>query len=273
MPFLALNDTLNLQPEYLAMACASHGGEEPHLRLVQEMLTLAGLDKTHLHCGTHWPLSTPAKIKLYQQGDSPCALHNNCSGKHAAMLWVCQAHGWPLASYLSIEHPLQQAILTQLHRALRQAGYPQDLIPLAVDGCGAPVYYLPLQAMAGLYRLLVTQADYRPLYEAMTQYPQLIGDTSRIDTCLMQASHGAILAKVGADGVLCLGHQALSQGLALKLHDGNNDLRDKVVIHLLQHLGWLTPEALAHPALAQHCDCARKNIAGQSIGEYLVRIV
>jgi len=84
-------DRFGLAPEELALACASHGGQPEHVRTAASMLAKAGLDASVLECGTHWPYDETAKLALAAAGESPGALHNNCSGKHAGFACL----GWP----------------------------------------------------------------------------------------------------------------------------------------------------------------------------------
>src|SRR5207342_3375418 len=68
-----------------------------------------------------------------QEGRPPQKIFHNCSGKHAGMLALCQAHGWPTEGYRLPEHPVQQACLAA-HAEAADVD-PQEL-PTAADGCG-----------------------------------------------------------------------------------------------------------------------------------------
>src|SRR4051812_45571266 len=50
--------------EELALACASHGGEEAHVAVAGRMLARAGLDAAALECGAHWPSHQPSTQAL-----------------------------------------------------------------------------------------------------------------------------------------------------------------------------------------------------------------
>ena len=102
-----LESVVPLRPEELAICAASHGGEPDHVRVVRELLARAGLVEALLRCGAHWPLEDGARNALLLEGLShPLPVHNNCSGKHTAMLLTCSANGWPLDTYLQPDHPL-----------------------------------------------------------------------------------------------------------------------------------------------------------------------
>ena len=86
-------DALGLSEAELAIACASHNGEEVHAQTAAAMIAKAGLDPSALECGTHWPYLDTASRALAAQGREPSALNNNCSGKHAGFLCLaCALH-------------------------------------------------------------------------------------------------------------------------------------------------------------------------------------
>lgn len=259
-----------LSQQQLAIACASHSGAAMHLRWADSILQMLkspsnqDLVETSLGCGPQLPVDETEQQALRQQHLQPTRLHNNCSGKHAAMLWYLAQQGIPIAGYLSSHHPLQQEILG----ILQAYGEVSD-IPVAVDGCGLPTFYLPLKTMALLYAKLGVLPEFQPITQAMTTYPELVGgDTGRVDTAIMQATAGKLLAKVGADGLLCVSKIAAGEGLALKLLDGNGPVRDLTVVHLLRHLGWLSQEQLDHPALQPWQRLSRFNTNGDVVGMY-----
>ena len=85
-------EKFSLSNKEIAIACASHTGEPDHVSTAESILNKAGLGRDDLECGTHWPSYETAAHNLARSGGAPCALHNNCSGKHANMLAsaVCQ---------------------------------------------------------------------------------------------------------------------------------------------------------------------------------------
>lgn len=255
-----------LTTDELAIACASHTGSQMHTSLAHRILTKAGLPEESLQCGPHAPIDAGTQEQLRQTGSVPSRIHNNCSGKHAAMLLYCQRLGLDTTTYLDPRHPLQQEILD----ALKQWGRVSS-IPLAIDGCGAPVFYLPLQTMALLYAHLGSTPEFQPLCAAMTSYPEVVGGQGRVDTVLMQASQGRLLAKVGADGVLCVSHVGSGEGLALKLADGSGEIRDLTLVHILYQLGWLDENTKSHPDIVKFLDKKRRlNTQNKIVGEFQV---
>ena len=187
---------LDLPKEELAIACASHEALPDQLEAVRALLARAGAREEDLECGS--------------VGGSK--LRHNCSGKHAGMLLLARARGWPREGYYSPEHPLQQELLTIVAEA---AGMRTDSIATATDGCGVVTFALSLRAMA---RAFASVLEAERISDAMRTHPELVGGPAAIDTRLMRALPGAI-AKRGAEGVLCA---ALPDGtaVALKVEDG-----------------------------------------------------
>src|SRR5689334_19953696 len=77
---------LSLDGELLALACASHSGEEFHVDGVRRILASVGLDESALQTPPDWPLDDDRREALIRAGKSKAPVLMNCSGKHAAML-------------------------------------------------------------------------------------------------------------------------------------------------------------------------------------------
>ena len=184
----------DLDDRDLAIASASHLADEAQLAAVKALLAKAPATEDDLECGPF-------------QGSR---LKHNCSGKHAGMLALCQAEGWPYEGYRLAEHPCQQAMLAEVAEL---AGTSE--IATAVDGCGVITFALPLERIAAAF----TRIDER-IAAAMRSYPELIRGPGALDTNLMQALPGWT-AKGGAEGLLCAASPE-GLGVALKVEDGTH---------------------------------------------------
>jgi len=225
----------------LALACGSHGGEPEHVALARRMLSTLGLEAGDLACGPHEPLSARGVRLLRESGHPVTRLHNNCSGKHAAMLARAQSEGWPMAGYEQHGHPVQLAAWGAVSQ---WTGLPRHEIALAVDGCGVTVFGLPLTHMALAYARLVSQAAAgadgpRRIVEAMTTHAFLVGGSERFDSVLMDACKGRVICKIGAEGVHSLGLVDQRLGIAVKVEDGTPRAQYTAVLTLLGSLGAL----------------------------------
>jgi L-asparaginase II len=240
----------------IALACASHSGEKIHTELAAKMLDKAGLSETDLRCGAHLPFNENRAEEMIRTGEKPTQIHNNCSGKHAAMLAYAKHINADLRTYDALENPIQQAILQTIADFTET---PQSQIPIGVDGCAAPNYALSLAAMAkGFLKLVYPPENFnddlreacRRIASAMMSNPELIGGSERLDTILMQAARGKFISKIGAEGVWLCGVLPSPKwkkglGIALKIEDGDDKrARAVIAVEVLRGLGIFEAETL-----------------------------
>ena len=253
----------------LALACASHSSEPVHLEVAEGMLRKIGLPEQALACGPHVPLSPAVARQVTRGGIEMTPKWSNCSGKHAAMLALALHHGWPTPGYERREHRLQLRLRDEV---ARWTGLDAHGIALGVDGCTATAFALPLQAMALAYARFGVSGDLaaRTLRQAMATHPILIAGRDRVCTDLSAATQGAILAKVGADGIHCAAVPQAGLGIALKVEDGDMASSPVALLALLAQvearLG--LPVSLADPPLSvkRHMALPTVNTRGQEIG-------
>lgn len=269
MPFLENGgfDELVWGDDELALACASHGGEPEHVLVAERMLRAIGLEEGDLACGPHEPLSRRGARLVRESGLPAGRLHNNCSGKHAAMLGRAHLSGWPTHGYERDGHPVQQSALDSVSR---WTGVPADKIEKGVDGCGVVVFGLPLANMARAWATLGANArrgDEIPsrIARAIRTRPLLFGGTDRFDSIVVEETAGNVIPKVGAEGVHSVAVLDRGLGVVVKVEDGASRAQYPAVLRALQLVGAL-PEVL--PARLQ--DFARtrvKNTRGEVVGE------
>ncbi len=272
MPFMESGgaDALEWGPDQIALACASHGGEPEHVAIAERMLSDLGLEAGDLACGAAEPLTQRGQRLLRESGGRPTRLHNNCSGKHAAMLARAQLAGWPTADYNHLDHPVQQSIVGVIEE---WTDVDAAHIAIARDGCGVPVFGLPLVAMARAFSrfagaMRVADDVAVRIGSAMLANPFLVGGTDRFDTVLMEEAPG-IVCKIGAEGVHCAAVASAGIGVALKVEDGASRAQYPALLALLQHLG-----ALPDPLPPRLADIARRPVRDtrhEIVGEIVVR--
>lgn len=228
-----LRGGLDLDGELLALACASHSGEDFHVDGALRILASAGLTEDALQCTPDLPLGDQARARHLAQGLAAAPKYMNCSGKHAAMLATCVVNGWPTDSYLDPTHPLQVATRQTIEDV---AGEP--VAQVGVDGCGAPIFAISLTGLARAFGRLAAAApgtlEHR-VATAMNTFPQWVGGTGRDVTVLMDALPG-VIAKDGAEGVYAVGLPT-GEGVALKIADGSSRARAVVIVAVLKRLG------------------------------------
>ena len=225
IPFVSsgASSQFNNPMKSIALACGSHRGTLMHAREAYKILWEFDIDIDHLKC--------------------PCIrespLNHYCSGKHAAFLATCKKLNWPLQTYLKGDHPLQIEIFRLISDLLR---IPASDIFAERDNCGSPTLYLKLLEIAKLYSILSSSnnAELEQISRAIIKYPVLISNHNYFDTEVIKASHGQLISKGGAEGVLCISKLSEGLGLALKVEDGSRRAKHAVGLHLLKQLEWLT---------------------------------
>lgn len=207
---------LDLEPELLALAAASHSGAPAHIDGVHRILEAHGRSVADLQCTPGFPIGEPERRAYVRSGGEPARITSDCSGKHAAFLATSVINGWPLDSYLDPSHPVQRACRAAVERL---AG--ESVASVGIDGCGAPLFALTLTGLARAFRAMAiapsSSAEGR-VAEAMRAHPDMVGGAGRDVTVAMQGVRG-LIAKDGAEAVLAM---ALPDGraMALKISDG-----------------------------------------------------
>lgn len=249
----------------LAIGAASHHGEAFHVSLVSDLLAQLDCEPRQLFCGVHAPSDSASAQALYASGQQPSVLHNNCSGKHSFMAAACVAQGFA-PDYRDPTHPLQQGVLATL-----QSRTDGAIAGSVVDGCGVPCFVLPLSAMARAWARLAQAMthDHAPdslgaIGRAMAEHPRLMSGTHAFDGLLSERT-GAV-AKVGAQGLLCVALPKQGLGLAIRARSGSDLVRPQAALAILERL---LPEAVPSGVPAAYT--AVFNLVGQRVGEYAVR--
>jgi L-asparaginase II len=271
-------DRFGFSEQEVAIACGSHSGEAIHVDTVRSMLDKIGLDESALKCGVHEPFSAEVSRALVRNQQQPSVLQNNCSGKHAAMLALALHLDASTDSYDDWRHPVQQAITKTVSEF---SDCPVGQIAIGVDGCGAPVFGIPVSAMALIYARLVsppesfstaTRDACRRIIKAMIGFPEMVGGTKdRLDTELIKAGGGRLISKIGAEGVYTVAVLPSESwpnglGLALKIEDGDDHrARPPAVIEALRQLNVLSGKELER--LASYAPTLINNRRGERVGE------
>jgi L-asparaginase II len=254
-----------LTPRELALACASHEGSDMHVQAVLGFQKKAGVEECDLLCGTHMPGDVDELKTLIVHNRQPAPNHNNCSGKHTAMLAHARMRGLPLENYLDIDHPIQQDILAAFAEMCR---LPVEQVELGVDGCSAPNFAVPLVNAALAFARFCDPRELpearasacRKITSAMTAHPEMVSGYGEFDEQLMKAGMGKIVCKRGAEGYQIvgllpgtMGADTPGLGVAIKVSDGDasrlgsglestNRVRPSVTLEILRQLGVLSAE-------------------------------
>lgn len=224
----------DLPPEWMAVACASHGASPAHVAIVEAMLADVGLDRSALGCPPAWPAAEAARHRLIRSGHSrPEPIWHNCSGKHAAMLRACVAQGWEVAGYLDPKHPLQVQVRAFLEDVLGTA-----VEGPGVDGCGAPVWATSTRAIATGYARLGVDPAMREAWTSMHRFPALTAHHGATPIALARWTE--TVAKSGAEGLLGIATRR-NLGITIKAWDGSARPLAPVAAAIAERFGLSAP--------------------------------
>ncbi|MWB76795.1 asparaginase [Pseudooceanicola sp. 216_PA32_1] len=236
-------DAAGLETRHLALACASHNGAAIHSDLAAQWLAGLGLGEPDLRCGPQEPADIPARDALIRAGETPCQLHNNCSGKHSGFLTLNRHLGGG-SEYHETDHVVQKAVRAAFEEVtgVESPGY-------GIDGCSAPNFATTLE---GLARAMAYCAAAREgqgtretaaarLVQAMSAHPELVAGEGRACTALIRAMQGRGVVKTGAEGVFVAILPERGLGVALKIEDGTTRGAETAIATILAGLGVLDP--------------------------------
>ena len=250
-----------LDGERAVLATASHAGTPEHVRVVRDILALAGATEDDLGCPADWPLDRDAAYAARQRGDGKRRITMNCSGKHASFLLACAVNDWPAAGYLDPSHPRQQLIRSTIEELTGEA-----VGTVGIDGCGAPVFGTSLRGLAtAVGRISGAARAGDPilgrLAAAILADGWAIDGPGRATTVVIERL--GLVAKNGAEGVMVIG-AADGTAVAVKALDGSNRATTLVALELLVSVG-AVDRALADSVIAETTE--RVLGAGVPVGE------
>lgn len=230
-------DAYALSDRQLALACASHSGEPAHIEVVDAWLAQLGLDVGSLECGGHFPNHDASAHVLIASGTGFDARHNTCSGNHCGFLTVAAHLGLEPSGYITPNHPVQRDHITPSIEDLCGVSLA-DATP-SIDGCGIPVWEVPLDRFANGWAALSERPAGARLLAAMAAEPVMVGGTGNACTRVITATEGRVVVKFGAEGMYAAVIPETGMGIALKARDGARRAAEAAMLWLLADLGAL----------------------------------
>ncbi|MGI6778340.1 MAG: asparaginase [Acetivibrionales bacterium] len=276
-PLIAINsleagiaEEYGLDLKEVAILAASHTGEQKHVDTLNGIMRKIQVKEEQLKCGIHAPLFQDAAQKLFAAGKVPTSIHCNCSGKHLGIMAAIKSKGMGMEDYYKTDHPVYEGIEQVLSEFCR---LPHTSIVKGIDGCGIPVYGVPLRNMAIAYANLANtgflNGKYKKsqelLIKAITTYPEMLGGTDRADTHIIRHFGDRLICKIGAEALHCTGLLGRDTGIAFKIEDGNIRAVGPVIIEILLQIGVISREEAEklkefwNPPLLNH----RKEVVGE----------
>jgi L-asparaginase II len=267
-------DAFGFGSEELALACASHDATPAHQRGVARMLAKLELDEDALRCGVAPPPDPQEAARITLGLKAPSQIQCECSGEHAGMLATCLHLDYPLDSYIEPDHPLQRRIREIVAQVLRLS---EDDLVTGTDGCRIPTFAAPVQTFAVAYATLADPKrapaeagrelanPLNRLREAMIAHPVLIGGEETLDSDIMALSEGRIVAKLGAEGLLCLAVPERGLGIAIAADDGSSRALAPAAVGVIEQLALVDPK-IVDTLRERHVETV-KTFGGETVGE------
>lgn len=243
----------DLKDNELAIMAASHKAEEFHIAALESIMMKTGLREESLYCPPTYPgyvKKSPDIIKkVIERGNlEKRRLNYNCSGKHLGLMISNMLLGYPVENYWDLNHPIQ----SEINRIISIiSSYPSDKIKAAIDGCGIPVYAIPIKNIANSFMKLanpdnigdeIIEEAVKKIQIAMNTYPENINGTNSL--CALLNSDPNIIAKSGAQGVYALGLKKEKLGIVVKLMDGSFKYKPFIIANILKKIEYSNKELI-----------------------------
>ena len=237
-------EKFNLNDKEIAVMCSSHNGEPFHIEAVSNILKKINMKIDNLLCGIRPPLDRASYEQMILKGRRATAIHNTYSGKHACMMALSKILDISPNNYIDFNHPVQKKILEKIKHYSEK-----DKIPIAVDRCNAPTYFLPLKNIALMYKKLAEGSDeyLQKIVHIMCLHPKYIAGRGRFDTDFITAMSGKGVSKTGSSGVQGIGIRTEDGkyiGIAIKVLSGNKQAADSMAVTIMKHLKLIDEETL-----------------------------
>ncbi len=254
-----------------ALFLASQRGEIYHQEALTSLLEKIPVCENDLICAASYPLNEEPKTLYIQQGFQKRKLLHNCAGKHLGFITMCRELGFPVEGYWEESHPLQQSILKILSEL---SCVPQSEIRIGTDGCGVPVFAIPLKNMAITYLKLACPdlVEDEKLQKAIKKMTRVMNDHSRIVAsddfiCSILLKDYNIVAKGGAQGVYCFGLKKERIGFALKVFSGSENVWPNIIASILEQIDYPNKETITN--IRKINPSIVKNDSGTDVGEII----
>lgn len=257
------DEKFGFTPQEIAVCCASHTGTKEHQKHILSVLNKIGLSEDNLLCPIDLPLSKEEQEFLIKNFLPVRKIHNNCSGKHSAMLALCKDKGFDVSNYNDLKNPLSSLVIEQICSLCEVS--KNDII-ISKDGCTLPTVATTLPELGRGFLNLFLSSKYEKITQSILEFPYLAGGEGRIDSEIINAGKGNLISKVGAEGVIVVVNLKKQEAICVKIADSNYLARSLVIVKSMLDLGWLSQEIVSLTPLN---DLYKTNIqteTGETVG-------
>ncbi len=224
----------------LALMCASHAGEPEQIETVLSIMEKTGYHEDELIMKPAYPDGEKFKNEMIKKGLPPRRHIHNCSGKHLASMSLSDHLTGQHVDYYKPESAAQREILSTIS-VMSEYDNPQ----IGIDGCGIPVFAVPLRNIAVSYMHMAAPDTIKDdklahaakrVSESMNEYPRIVRGTGYLCGTINEDTN--IVAKGGAMGVYGFGLKKERLGISIKIEDGSQHHWPIIISHILKTLGY-----------------------------------
>ncbi len=238
----------NLSNKEITVMTGSHRAEPFHVTALESIMDKVKIDEDELICLPTYPLSMNAKEEILRNGGEKRRIYHNCSGKHMGILTLCTDMNCDKREYWNINSPAQQEILSHISM---MSEYPREQIKIGTDGCGVPVFAMPMKNLAMAYMKMacpdtigdeITRDAVIKLTKLMNENYEMVSGTDLICSLLLMDDN--IVAKGGAKGVYCFGLRNERLGFSIKIIDGSEEEWPLIVASILEQINYKNKDTI-----------------------------
>ena len=239
-----LDEKYGITEKESAVFSASHIGAPYHVEAVESILAKMGYTEDILCMNPAAPGDPEVNEERIRRGIPKRKVFHNCSGKHCALLAVQTHLGGVPADYWKTGTP----VFYETQKAIRTVS-EADEVRIGVDGCGVPVFAVPVRNVAVSYKNLACPDRIRDDALAaaaaentrrISQHPEMVRGKGYLTTVMNEDPN--IIAKDGVNGIFAFGLKKQRMGAAIKFTDGTESGCTLLILEILRALDALTPE-------------------------------
>lgn len=192
-------DTIGTE-SFWSLGLSSHSGQAHHMDELGHLSKFAHAGEDELFCPRGFPLDPGLSSVMQNAGIKPSRMHHPCAGKHLLMIAACRRLDFDIDKYWDVDHPIQKRVSNVVGQYIQEKPF------WMTDSCGLPTMALSARGMIGMWERLVTSDDPKVIQmkKLWTNNIRLVGGYGRLESDIMEASKGRIIAKEGADGLMML---------------------------------------------------------------------
>jgi len=238
----------NLSDKEITVMTGSHRAESFHVTALESIMDKVQITEEELICLPTYPLSMNAKEEILKNGGEKRRIYHNCSGKHMGILTLCTDMNCDKREYWNINSPAQQEILSYISMI---SEYPREYIKIGTDGCGVPVFAMPMKNLAMAYMKMacpytigdeLTRDAVIKITKLMNENYEMVSGTDLICSLLLMDNN--IVAKGGAKGVYCFGLRDERLGFSIKIIDGSEEEWPLIVASILEQINYKNKDTI-----------------------------